>query len=86
MGMLTVRERRQLAELRRKSQMAPSPAEVFVDRMRDEVRKDMYTKRIERGIIALLTVLAGIVLIWLLKPSIADISIPTGLFWRLGGF
>ena len=80
MGMLTARERQQLAELRRGAQKAPSPAEEFILRMKQGAR-DTHAERIERGIAFLLItlVLAGIVLTWLRWPTVSDIL--TKLFW-----
>ena len=81
MGMLTVSERQKRAEFRRKTQKAPSPAEEFVSRMREEVhKKDTHAKRIQRGIIAMLTILTGIALAWLWGlPTVSGIL--TRLFW-----
>ncbi|KKT12869.1 MAG: hypothetical protein UV94_C0040G0002 [Parcubacteria group bacterium GW2011_GWC1_43_30] len=82
MGMLTVGERQKLAELRRKMQKAPSPAEEFVSRMKKEVR-DTHTKRIERGIAYLLVTLTlGFVVYTLRKVRFEDISGFMAGFWR----
>ena len=66
---LTISERQKLAELRRMAQKAPSPADAFISRMRREVREareNTHAKRIKHSIIALLTILFGIVLVSLL--------------------
>ncbi len=83
-NILTASERQKVAELRRRAQKAPSPvsspAEMFVSRMVREAQEER-DKRIERGIIALLAVLVGIVLTWLFLKDVTVPNALTGLFW-----